>query len=360
LSEDEITNSLAPPASPVLVTGATGLVGSELIEQLRASGTEVVGASRRGAPHDPGVVAWDMSGEPAPAPLRRRWRTIFNAAANTRWTMSEEEATAANVASVRALEPLVGLETHVVHVSTAYATGLRGSVESADPADYRNTYEWSKAHAERVAREAFRSLTVVRPPLVVGRRSDGRAARFAGMYTLIRGLTIGTVPAVVANPEAHFDAIPVDDLCQLLAKLAAGGPEADKAVLTVAAGEAAPRIGEAIVDIVGSLNQWRQARGHESIECPPLIEPERWRRFHRPLAQQHLSPRQLLVMELLESFEPYLALVEPLQPDVEVGDVLPCLRTSTAYWAEANPRVAALVPRPWQIPKSQKTSVDER
>jgi nucleoside-diphosphate-sugar epimerase len=273
--------------------------------------------------------------------------------------MGEAEATAANVATVRACEPLVAAETRVVHVSTAYATGLRGDVESADPADYRNTYEWSKAHAERVARETFANLTVVRPPLIVGRRSDGRAARFAGMYTLIRGLTIGTVPAVVADPEARFDAIPVDDLCRLLAELATGGTRADGAALTIAAGETAPRVEEAIAVVVDSLNEWRLARGHERIECPPLIEPERWRRFHRPFAQQHLSPRQLLIMELLESFEPYLALVEPLRPDIEVGDLLPCLPTSTVYWAKANPRVAALAPRPWRSPNPE-TIVEER
>jgi nucleoside-diphosphate-sugar epimerase len=338
------------PAAAVLVTGATGLVGSQLVEQLRASGAHVAGTSRRGSPANPEIVAWDMGAEQAPPLLRRHWDAIVNAAADTRWTLGEAEATAANVASVRALEPLVAAETRVVHVSTAYATGLRGNVESSDPADYRNTYEWSKAHAERVARESFANLAVVRPPLVVGRRGDGRAARFAGMYTLVRGLTIGTVPAVVANPEARLDAIPVDDLCRLLAGLATGGGATDEAVLTIAAGKRAPRVEEAIAVVVGSLNEWRLARGHEPIECPPLIEPERWRRFHRPFAQQHLSPRQLLIMELLESFEPYLALAEPLCPEIEVRGVLPCLRTSTAYWAAANPRVAALEPRPWRSP----------
>jgi nucleoside-diphosphate-sugar epimerase len=354
-----VSASSSLSGSAVLVTGATGLVGSELTEQLRAAGADVVAVSRRGSPHDPDVVAWDMSAEPAPAALRRRWDTIVNAAASTRWTMSEEEATAANVASVGALEPLAAPETHVVHVSTAYATGLRDSVESADPADYRNTYEWSKAHAERVARATFANLTVVRPSLIVGRRGDGHAARFAGMYTLVRGLTIGTVPAVVAEPEARFDAIPVDDLCQLLVGAVAGGARADEAVLTIAAGRAAPRVSEAIAVIVGSLNEWRLRRDREPLECPPLIEPERWQRFHRPFAHQHLGPRQLLILGLLESFAPYLALVEPLRPDREAGDVLHCLRTSTRYWADANPRVAALEPRPWRAPTNENT-VEER
>ena len=342
-----------PPAAAtsraVLVTGATGLVGNELIDQLqKGASTEVVGVSRRGSPTNPDVVAWDMAAEPAPARLRQRWDAIVNAAANTRWTMSPEEARTANVASVRALEPLVSADTHVIHVSTAYALGLRDDVESADLEDYRNTYEWSKAYAERVARETFARLTVVRPPLIVGRRSDGRAARFSGMYTLIRGLTVGTVPAVVADPHAHFDAIPVDELCWLLADLAESRNARERSVLTIAAGASAPTIEEAITAVVDSLNHWRQQHDRQPLECPPLISPESWSRFLFPFVREHLTPRQRLILELLRSFEPYLALADPLRPDCTIDDVLPCLETSTSYWADTNPRIAALAPRPWQ------------
>lgn len=341
--------STARTSRAVLVTGATGLVGNELIDQLQKDGaTEVVGVSRRGSPTNSDVVAWDMGAEPAPAQLQQGWDAIVNTAANTRWTMSPKEATAANVASVRALEPLVGADTHVIHVSTAYALGLRGDVESADLDDYRNTYEWSKAHAERVARDTFARLTVVRPPLIVGRRSDGRAERFSGMYTLIRGLTIGTVPAVVADPDARFDAIPVDELGRLLADLAKNRNAREGSVLTIAAGATAPTVAEAITVVVDSLNHWRQQHGRQPLERPPLISPESWNRFFRPFVREYLTPRQLLILELLQRFEPYLALADPLQPDRTVDDVLPCLKTSTSYWAEANPRIAALAPAPWR------------
>ena len=332
----------------VLVTGASGLVGHELLEQLRqADDVTVVGTSRRGS-RDLGITAWDMSTEPAPADLDRSWDVIINAAANTRWTMSQEEATAANVASVQALKALVNEQTHVVHVSTAYAVGLRGDVESADPDDYRNTYEWSKAHAERVAHDLFDRLTIVRPPLIVGRRSDGRAARFSGMYTLIRGMTVGTVPAVVASPDARFDAIPVDDLCHLILMLAAEPSAGDHRVQTIAAGAAAPTVEEAVKTIVDSLNGWRLNQGSEPLDTPPLITPDSWDRFFRPFVREHLTPRQQLILDLLGSFEPYLALSEPLIPDHGVGDILPCIRTSTTFWAETNHRLAGLTPKPWQ------------
>jgi nucleoside-diphosphate-sugar epimerase len=341
--------SAAAPSRTVLVTGATGLVGSEVIDQLRRDDSiRVVGVSRRGSPSDPEIVAWDMAKEPPPTRLQKRWDVIINAAANTRWTMSPEEATSANVASVSALEPLVERRTHVVHVSTAYALGLRKDVESTDLGDYRNTYEWSKAQAERVARSSFARLTVVRPPLIVGRRNDGRAARFSGMYTLIRGLTFGTVPAIVADPGACFDAIPVDELGQLLIDLAAHPPAADGSALTIAAGAAAPTVEEAVTAIVDSLNQWRAQHNRQPLEPLPLVSPESWQRFFRPFVRDHMTPRQLLTLDLLRNFEPYLALADPLQPDYTVHDVPSCLETSTHYWAETNPRTAARTPRPWR------------
>jgi len=332
----------------VLVTGASGLVGHELLDQLRQrDAVSTVGTSRRGSTAVQ-IAAWDMSSEQPPPQLQRDWDVIINAAANTRWTMSEEEATAANVSSVRALKSLASETTHVIHVSTAYAVGLRGDVESADLEDYRNTYEWSKAHAERVAHELFARLTIVRPPLIVGRRHDGRAARFSGMYTLIRGMTVGTVPAVIADPDARFDAIPVDDLCGLLADLVDDATAGDHSVHTIAAGQAAPTVEGAVGAILDSLNAWRLRQGREPLESPPFIPPDSWKRFYRPFVLEHLTARQQLILDLLASFEPYLALTAPLVPDRPVGDVLPCLKTSTDYWADTNPRLAELTPQPWR------------
>ncbi|MEZ5077275.1 MAG: SDR family oxidoreductase [Solirubrobacterales bacterium] len=331
----------------VLVTGATGLVGLETMERLRREpDVEVVGVSRRRSATNGSIVAWDMAREPAPDELRGPWDAIVHAAADTRWTMTPEEAQQANVTTVGELVPLASAETHVVHVSTAYATGLGGSVESEDLADYRNTYEWSKAHAERLARDSFERLTIVRPPLIIGRREDGRAARFTGMYTVLRGIAASMVPVIVGDADAYFDVIPVDDLAELLT--ASAGEPGSGAVLTLAAGEGAPRVEEAVEAMTLALNRWREDAGCEPFDMPRLISEDSWSRFFLPFARSELSPRQLRILDLLSNFQPYMQVTSPLEPTHRVADATACIAPAVGYWAESERRMASMPPRPWK------------
>jgi nucleoside-diphosphate-sugar epimerase len=329
-----------------LVTGGTGIVGAEVRDQLaRAGRWEVTCASRRPG-SGPGTVAWDMSAEPPPAALRGHWDAIVNCAADTRWSQTADEALRANVCSLAALAAVTSGGTHVVHISTAAVVGPRSDGRSDAPADYRNMYEWSKARSEHVARERFERLTIVRPPLVIGRRRDGRAARFAGMYMLLRGIAASSVPAVVAYPDGYFDAVPVDDLASVIVG-ALDGP-GDGAVLTAACGPAAPRVRTVVELICGALNDWRGRRGVAALAVPPFLDPESWTRFYRPFAEDVLSRRQRLTLDHLDQFLPYLQLTEPFAATHPVADAERAIPPSVRYWAEMNPRLASLSPRPWQ------------
>jgi nucleoside-diphosphate-sugar epimerase len=332
----------------VLVTGATGLVGSEVMHVLKRRGScEVVGTSQHGSRNGVEAVPWDMSGDPAPASLRGPWDVIVNTAASTRWTAPADDAVRANVATVAALATLASDDTHVVHISTAYAVGLRGDGDSDDAHDYRNTYEWSKAQAERLAVELFPRLTRIRPPLIIGRSGDGAAARFAGMYTVLRAIATSMVPAVAARADAYFDVIPVDALASLIAEVTETGGHVGE-VLTNAGGEAAPRVEHAFALIVDALNRWRAVRGLAAFDTPRLLTPESWTRFFLPFARDHLSPRQLRMLDLLRNFEPYLIIGSPLRPTHPVTAVEPAIAASVRYWADANPRIASLSPQPWK------------
>jgi nucleoside-diphosphate-sugar epimerase len=333
----------------VLVTGATGLVGFEAVEQLRGSApiANVVSTSRRGhSASDPAIIRWDIAAEEAPVKLRRSWDVIVHTAADTRWTMTTAQATAANVDTVAALTNIVSEDTHVIHISTAFAAGLDGDGESTDIGDYRNAYEWSKAHAERLARECFSRLTIVRPPLIIGRRSDGRAARFTGMYTVLRAMTASMVPAIVGVPDAHLDVIPVDALGSLLVEFATRGPQ--RAVVTVAGGSCAPTVRHAMELIAATLNDWRSERSLGPLEAPRVIDPAAWERFFRPFVEGQLSPRQARILELFEPFQAYLRVTQPLVPTRRVTDLDPAIAVAVRYWADHHPRQAALSPKPWQ------------
>ncbi len=329
-----------------LLTGATGLVGVETMERLRAAGAEQVVGVSRGRSAQAGLgVTWNMGSEDPPQELRGHWDVIVHAAADTRWTMSPKEAARANVDSVAALAPLADEQTHVVHVSTAFAVGLRGDVGSDRLDDYRNTYEWSKAHAERLAAETFSRLTIVRPPLVIGRREDGHAARFAGMYTVLRAIAASMVPVVIADPNAYLEVIPVDELAKLIVEVAR--EPCTGRVLTIAGGEQAPRVQTVFDRITGSLNRWRAERDLEPFDAPRLISRKSWERFFLPFARESLSPRQLRILELLANFEPYLHIDRPLSPTHFVSRMESCIETAVRYWAQVEPQRASTPSRPW-------------
>lgn len=332
-------------AQRILITGATGLVGSQLLDELSArADVEVVGTSRRGDAARQ-IVPWDMTLAP-PDALRGTWDVIVHAAADVRWTNTAEAAHAANVVPLDGVATLAGPQTHVVQVSTAYATGRRGSVDSPDLADYRNTYEWSKAAAERLAQQRFSQLSIVRPSLIIGRSGDGRAARFQGMYVVLRGIAGSTIPCLPAAAEARCDVIPVDAVTAVLADVI-DRPQAG-AVRTVANGALARSARDVVPTMVDALNAWRADHGAQLCGQPRLIEPDAWDRFFLPFAREHLSSRQLLALELLRNYEPYLMLSEPIEATDQVALTDATLSVATRFWCDALPRLAAQPPRPWQ------------
>jgi uncharacterized protein (TIGR01777 family) len=98
----------------ITVTGASGLIGSKLVERLRSRGDEVTTLSR--APSSPGAVAWQPEQEPAPAgALSGRDAVVHLAGENVaqRWSddakrrirESRTKGTENLVAGLRAADP---------------------------------------------------------------------------------------------------------------------------------------------------------------------------------------------------------------------------------------------------------------
>ncbi|GAB3654642.1 NAD-dependent epimerase/dehydratase family protein [Streptomyces sparsus] len=330
----------------VLVTGATGAVGGELVRRLTDAGCAVDGVSSRGGP-GPDQVAWRMGAEPPPPRLRRHWDAVVNCAADTRWNRSPEAAEQANVGPARELLRLLADRTHLVQMSTSFACGLRGDGQSADPADYRNTYEWSKACTERLVRAEHPATDVVRFPAVLGRHGDGHIDRFSGFYWVSAGLCSGSLPALVAHRDAYVEGVAVDDLAAWTTRLIMDGPPTSPRTFVLGRGAHAPRVGEVFDLMLTALNAWRARNGASPLPAPPFVTPQAWNRFYFPFAREHLSRAQLRRVELYAAFQPYWAIEEPLPFTDLMPDITDAITASYRYWAEHNRAAASAEPRAW-------------
>jgi len=243
----------------------------------------------------------------------------------------------------------VGPNTHLVHISTAFAEGRRGFGESHDIADYRNTYEWSKACAERVIADLFGSVTIIRPPLIIGRRCDGQVARFTGFYMLLRAAMTGLAPLLIGEPEGYMELVPVDDLAGEIVKACLGGRPQDTRVVVLGRGSMAMSVATTMDIARATINSWRNRHGRDSLDAPAVMPLDRWERFLLPLARTHLSARQLSVIDALSFFVPYLSITTPLRPTVLIDDVTDPLRGAVRFWAERNRAIVLRQPVPWAL-----------
>ncbi|WP_222854138.1 SDR family oxidoreductase [Fodinicola acaciae] len=333
----------------VLVTGPDGVVGSEVMARLAIRpDLDCYTVSRRRP--GPRRIGWHIGREPMPEQLRRHWDVVVHLAASTRWTMTKSEAEQANIAPIAAMLDLVDERTHLVHVSTAYVGGYRtdDDLVSDEFGGFRNGYEWSKAQGEELVRTRHAGqLTVIRPPLILGRRDDGGISRFSGPYSLLQALVSGLAAVVVGDPGGYAEIAPVDQVAE--AVVAAVDGNCRQQIEVVAGGTASLRLDDLLTLSLETLNDWRVAHGVPPLERPPIVSTERWHRFFLPLAEQHLSEVQHRAVQLLGMFESYTSMMEPFEPTNQVVDPAEVLRRSVRWWADSKPRLAARLPEPWAL-----------
>lgn len=224
----------------VVVTGAAGLLGGEVVRRLVANGhavTALVHRQHRIVANDTCVVAsapWQ--GPPAPGEVRTlaadvrkaglglavdpRPDLIVHAAAVTAFDAPQETYRAVNIdgtANVVAFAERRG--TPLLQVSTAYVCGTRDGLisEGERGTAFTNDYEASKAAAEALVEAAAgRGLPVVvaRPSIVVGDSRDGALRAFGNIYTVFRLIAEGRLQTLPASADATLDLVPIDHVAR--------------------------------------------------------------------------------------------------------------------------------------------------
>jgi nucleoside-diphosphate-sugar epimerase len=206
----------------VLVTGATGLLGSHVVDLLLERGERVRALARPGEDVTrllaQGVeVVWgDMGDRASLAAAVASVARVLHCAARTGPWGPEVEYAAANVRGLTDLieESLKAGVRRIVHVSsiTVHGNDVRGAaVETAPLRVEPNPYSRTKVAGERLietlVRERGAPVVIVRPGWIYGPRDRASFARFAAMIERGKMVMIGggdnVVPLIYARDVAH-------------------------------------------------------------------------------------------------------------------------------------------------------------
>ena len=300
----------------VLLTGATGFVGMELLRRFIERGDRRIHALVRAADDEAAAerlpaharlsaVAGDIEqpglglSEENRERLAQDVTTVVHCAASVSFDLSLEESRRVNVDGTRNVVDFAQrcrrLE-RLTYVSTAYVAGEPRGLFREDQLDvgqrFRNTYERSKFEAERMIRSeaAGLPLQILRPSIVVGDSRTGRTSSFNVLYGPLKALARGRIPAIPARRSSPVDIVPVDYVADRAYELVTDGPDG---TFHLVAGRNATTVGRLL----------ELASGHLRRPAPTVLPPGLYRRVAHPWLR-----RKYRGLRRLEMYFPYFSM----------------------------------------------------
>ncbi len=337
------------PPGPVLLTGATGFIGMELLVRLLENTDRRVlalirapdqdGADSRlrttlaGLFDDPArhadrvqalcgdLIAPGLGLDLDSRALAQSAEDIIHGAASVSFTLPLDESREINVEGTRRMLELAGCcdaLRRFTYVSTAYVAGVsRGRVTEEHgpqraPAPrrrvhermrrparqrFRNAYEQSKYEAEALVHAHAERLpvTVARPSIVVGDRACGWTSSFNVLYSPLRAFEAGAFPILPARRRSSVDVVSVDYVADAVLALSAA-PQAEGRTFHLVAGDSDSTVGELI-----KLSARRFGR-----RAPTVVPPALYRTLLRRLTLRHSPPGAAKLLKRNETYFSYL------------------------------------------------------
>jgi thioester reductase-like protein len=345
----------------VFVTGATGLIGGELVRRLiaqpvgkvwalvrpgrdaspaqrltrrlRRSGLEPSDDSTRGLRAVAGNVSADQLGlgDNDYQEISGQADIIIHSAAETSFIRAAD-CRRTNIAGARHLIEFAGAcvrQPLLVCLSTAYVSGVVANAclseeDACRPgSEHHNEYTHSKAVAEELVRSSGLPVLVVRPSVVLSAGlPDAGFARAILQFTPL----LTELEAVPINPAARSDVVPVQFVVDSIIRLLQV-PHRRHDCYHISGGQAAATSYAELSRLVD-----RFYRRGVPLQ---LIPPDQWtREVHRQYVR---TPGQRKIFASLRNYLPFLnmnVLYDNTRLQQELGDRFPPLPPLTAYLEE--------------------------
>ncbi|WTW99404.1 SDR family oxidoreductase [Streptomycetaceae bacterium NBC_01309] len=286
----------------VLVTGASGVVGTAILRELE--GYDVVAAVHRRLPTGSGrVLQVDLTsprlGLDAAAYRRlcAEIDVVVHSAAIVNFTADQTEVDRVNIEGLgRIVEFAADADALLVHVSTAFVIrhvsqgGSLGAVSASKSSARPDEYVTSKLAGENIIRASGIDAVIVRPSVVIGDSRTGEIRQAQGVHSLAEATLKGTVPFIPAVEGAHVDIVPCDYVALgVRAVLDAGLRDGD---YWLSAGEHALSI-QRFVELVQEVGR------DQGLKVPEtrIVEPSMVDRLVRPAFEEVLSAEDLAKLD---------------------------------------------------------------
>jgi nucleoside-diphosphate-sugar epimerase len=328
-----LINSASPT---LLLTGATGLVGGELLERLLAADPQrriialtrrPAGAERLNQNPNVTVVAADLA-QPGLgldsallADLERSLTEMIHTAADIRFGLPVEQARAANVTPTLHLLELARRCRRLqkfAHISTVYVAGRRSGVIAEERLSahngFLNTYQQSKYEAEELVFRFMGEVPAVifRLSSIIGDSTTGRVRQFNHVHQLLRLLPRNVLPLAPGDPQAPVDLISSDWAVAALAYLFENRFVPGRVYQLCAGPDASLTVSQMIDLTVDLMESHPACRRNGRIRLPKLVTLAEYQRF----VEQTRRSGDVLLNELLRVlgyFLPHLGLFQAFE-----------------------------------------------